>query len=171
LSIESELKEPAMPKIDLTFSAGALSAPAQRELPAKLAAALLRREGAPNTAYFRSIAWTHLHELAPGATHDADGPAELSHFIVDVTIPQGAFSDRRRAGFISDATDLIQEAAGLSPADTRRIWVIVHEMPDGHWGAEGEVVRIEELREAARTQRAHQEATIETPEVPVEVTA
>ena len=52
-----------MPKIDLTFSAGALPDDAKRELPGQLGAALIRWEGAPDTEFFRSIAWTHVHEL------------------------------------------------------------------------------------------------------------
>jgi phenylpyruvate tautomerase PptA (4-oxalocrotonate tautomerase family) len=142
-----------MPKIDITFTAGALSDEAKRELPGQLAAALLRWEGAPDTEFFRSVSWTHVHELPAGSAHTADGPAELSQFVLDVTVPKGALSDRRRAGLVEEATRLVRDAAGLGDEDAMRVWVIVHEIPDGSWGAAGQIVRFQQLREAARSER------------------
>jgi enoyl-CoA hydratase/carnithine racemase/phenylpyruvate tautomerase PptA (4-oxalocrotonate tautomerase family) len=101
-----------MPKIDFTFTAGSLDDEAKQTLPGQLAAALLRWEGAPDTAFFRSISWTHVHELPAGAVHTADGVAEQSQFIVDVSVPQGALSDRRKAGLVEEATSLVRAAAG-----------------------------------------------------------
>jgi phenylpyruvate tautomerase PptA (4-oxalocrotonate tautomerase family) len=142
-----------MPKIDLTFSAGALSDEARQELPRKLATAMLRWEKAPDTPYLRSISWVHLHELAEGAVYDGNGPVEPGHFAVDVTVPAGALSDRRREGLVAEFTELIVEAGKLTPADTMRVWVIIHEIPDGHWGASGAIVRFEQLRAIAARER------------------
>ena len=86
-----------MPKLDLTITEGQLSDEARTELPEQLAAALLRWEGAPDTEFFRSIAWAHLHELPPAAIRTPDGEAK-PHAVVEVTIPQGALSERRRGG-------------------------------------------------------------------------
>lgn len=142
-----------MPKIDFTYTAGALPAEAARELPGQLAATLLRWEGAPDTEFFRSISWTHVHELPAGAAHTADGPAELGQFVLDVTVPQGALSDRRRSGLVEEITRQVREAAGLGDEDAVRVWVLVHEVAEGSWGAAGQIVRFEQLREAARAQR------------------
>ena len=143
-----------MPKIDLTFSAGALSPEAKAELPGKLAATLLKWEKAPDTEFFRSISWTHVHELAPDSTHDANGPDAPAHFVIDVTTPQGALSDRRRAELAKEMTEQVLEAAGLTPDDGIRVWVLMHEVPEGSWGAGGAVIRFEQLRAAAAEQRA-----------------
>src|SRR5689334_3206995 len=105
-----------MPKIDLTFSAGALSDDAKRELPKELAAAMLRWEGAPDTEFFRSITWTHVHELPAEAVFTADGQAEQSQFAVDATVPSGALSDRRKGGLVEEFSKLIRDAAGLTEA-------------------------------------------------------
>src|SRR3954464_6155652 len=132
-----------MPKIDLTFSAGALSPEARAELPAKLAATLLKWEKAPDTEFFRSISWTHVHELAADSTHDANGPDAPPHFVLDVTTPQGALSDRRRAEMTREMTEQVLDAAGLPPEDGMRVWILMHEIPEGSWGAGRAVVRFE----------------------------
>jgi len=148
-----------MPKLDLTFPAGALSDEAKRELPRSLAATLLHWEGAPDTDFFRSITWAHIHELPADAVFTGDGQAELSHFVVDVTVPAGALSDRRKAGLVEDASKLVREAAGLGEQDGVRVWVLIHEVPEGNWGAAGQIVRFEELRAAARAEREKAGAT------------
>jgi phenylpyruvate tautomerase PptA (4-oxalocrotonate tautomerase family) len=149
---------PPLPKLDLTFSAGALSDDAKQELPAQLAEAMLRWEGAPNTQFFRSISWTHVHELADGAAHTADGAATDSQFVVEVTVPQGALSERRRGGLVDEFTKLVAAAAGLGDDETFRVWVIVNEVTEGHWGAAGQIVHFEQLREAAKAEREKAEA-------------
>ena len=67
-----------MPKLDVTITEGQLSDEARRELPEQLAAALLRWEGAPDTEFFRSIAWAHLHELPAAAIRTPDGEADAA---------------------------------------------------------------------------------------------
>ena len=152
-----------MPKIDLTYSAGALSPDAKAELPAKLAATLLKWEKAPDTEFFRSISWTHVHELAPDSTHDANGPDAPSHFVIDVTTPQGALSDRRRAELAKELTEQVSEAAGLDADDAIRVWVLMHEVDEGSWAAAGGIVRFEQLREAAKEQREYSPAAAPAP--------
>lgn len=142
-----------MPKLDLTFPAGALSDDAKRALPGQLAAALLRWEGAPDTEFFRSITWAHVHELPAEAVFTADGHAELSHFVVDVSVPQGALSDRRKGGLVEEASKLVRDAAGLTDEEGVRVWVLIHEVPEGNWGAAGQIVRFEQLRAAAKAER------------------
>jgi phenylpyruvate tautomerase PptA (4-oxalocrotonate tautomerase family) len=148
-----------MPKIDLTHSAGALSPEAKAELPGKLAATLLKWEKAPDTEFFRSISWTHVHELAADATHDANGAEAPAHFVLDVTTPQGALSDRRRAELAKEMTEQVLEAAGLGPDDGIRVWVLMHEVAEGSWAAGGGIVRFEQLREAAKAQREYTPAS------------
>jgi phenylpyruvate tautomerase PptA (4-oxalocrotonate tautomerase family) len=150
-----------MPKIDLTYSAGALSAEAKSELPAKLAATLLKWEKAPDTEFFRSISWTHVHELAADSAHDANGGDAPSHFVIDVTTPQGALSDRRRAELTKEITEQVLDAAGLSAEeDGIRVWVLMHEVAEGSWGAGGRIVRFEQLKAAAKEQRESAPATV-----------
>jgi phenylpyruvate tautomerase PptA (4-oxalocrotonate tautomerase family) len=135
-----------MPKLDLTVSPGVLSAEAKRDLPRQLAAVMLKWEGAPDSRYARSIAWVHVHELAAGGVHDGDGPTDEPHIILEATVPAGVLSERRRAGFVTEATETIRAATGLSRTDA--IWVLVHEVPEGYWGAAGQLVTLDGLRAA-----------------------
>ena len=141
-----------MPKLDVTITEGQLTDDARRELPEQLAAALLRWEGAPDTEFFRSIAWAHLHELPAAAIRTPDGEA-APHAVVDVTVPAGALSERRRAGLIEEATSLLLEATGWGDDAAIRVWVLVHEVPDGFWGGAGQIIRFEQLRAAAKAER------------------
>jgi phenylpyruvate tautomerase PptA (4-oxalocrotonate tautomerase family) len=146
-----------MPKLDLTITADVLSEERKPELMRELGAALLHWEGAPDTEFFRSITWGHLHELPAEAVHTPDGVAE-PHAILDITIPAGALSERRKSGIVEDATKLVLDATGWGAEAGVRVWVLIHEVPDGNWGAAGQVVRFEQLREAAKAER-EQEGT------------
>ncbi|MSO40993.1 MAG: hypothetical protein EXQ70_03720 [Solirubrobacterales bacterium] len=57
-----------------------------------MASALLHWEGAPDTEFFRSVAWAHLHELGAAAIQAPDGVAD-PHVVIDGTVPDGALSD------------------------------------------------------------------------------
>ena len=104
-----------MPMIQLTAPSGALPHDARERLQHDLATTLLKWEGAPDTAFFRAQAWAYLIELPEGTQTTAEDA--LPRFRIDVTVPDGALSDRRREGLIKDVTGLVLDAAGLTEAD------------------------------------------------------
>ena len=108
-----------MPMIELTAPAGALTEAGRASVQRDLAALLLKWEGAPDNEFFRSVAWTYLHELPAGAQTTAEDDAP--RFRVDVRVPVGALSDRRKAGLVQEATALVLAAAGLGEADAMRV--------------------------------------------------
>ena len=146
-----------MPKLDITLPAGVLSPSSREELPSKLGATLLHWEGAPDTDFFRSITWAHLNELPADAIRTPDGEAE-PHAVVDVTVPQGALSERRKAGLVDQATADVLEATGWGDDAALRVWILIHEVPEGNWGAGKQVIRFEQLKEAAKAEREKSEA-------------
>lgn len=141
-----------MPMIRLTVPTGALTDQGRATIQRDLAAVLLRWEGAPDTAFFRAQAWSYLTELPKGAQKTAEDDAP--RFLIEVTVPQGALSQRRKAGLVEEATATVLSAAGLSPDQALRVWVLVHEQPEGTWGAGGSVVRYADLVALAKGQRA-----------------
>ena len=148
-----------MPQIELTYPHGALAIESRDPLLDRLAETLLRWEGAPDNEFFRSIAWIYAHELPDGALavggrRDDTAP----RYRLDVTVPDGALSARRKAGLVEELTRLVLETAeGSDVADDDaaklRVWVLIRELPNGNWGAAGAPVDFEALRATAREQR------------------
>ncbi|MGN2639323.1 tautomerase family protein [Nocardia takedensis] len=140
-----------MPMIQLTLPAGIVAPESRRDLQKTLAATLLHWEGAPDTEFFRAQAWCRIDEVPEGSFLSAGD--ELPRFRVDVTVPEGALSDRRKAGLVQQVTSDVLAAVGLGEADALRVWVLVHEQAEGTWGAAGNIVRFAELKAVAAQQR------------------
>ena len=147
-----------MPVFEITYPKGALEPEARAELLEGLTTALLRAERAPDTEFFRSVTWSYVHELPADSVLAAGKPVEQPTFKIDVTTPQGALSDRRREELVTEATRLVREAAGIPDEEALRVWVLMHEVAEGSWGAGGQVIRFEQLRQVAKSQREETEA-------------
>jgi phenylpyruvate tautomerase PptA (4-oxalocrotonate tautomerase family) len=141
-----------MPKLELTIPAESLSDDAQQELARALGAALLRWEGAPDTEFFRSITWAHVHALPATSMQTPDGVAD-PHAVIEISVPDGALSERRKAGLVDETTKLVLDATGWGPEAGFRVWTLIRDVPEGNWGAGGQVVRFQQLREAAKAER------------------
>jgi len=142
-----------VPVFELTYPEGALDPETREQLLDDLTTAVLRAERAPDTEFFRSITWSYVHELPAGSVRVGGRPVERPSFKIDVTTPQGGLSDSRRQEFIEEATRLIRAAAGIGEGDALRIWVLMHEVAEGSWGAGGRVIHSEQLRRAAQAER------------------
>jgi phenylpyruvate tautomerase PptA (4-oxalocrotonate tautomerase family) len=146
-----------MPKLDLTIPEDSLPADDRGELARDLGTALLRAEGAPDTDFFRSITWAHVHALPGAAIQTPDGEAD-PHAVVDITVPSGALSDRRKGLLVEETTKLVLDATGWGDDAALRVWTIINEVPDGNWAAGGQIIRFEQLREAAKSESEKAEA-------------
>jgi phenylpyruvate tautomerase PptA (4-oxalocrotonate tautomerase family) len=146
-------KEKHVPIFEVTYPEGALSPEARDELMEGLTTALLRAERAPDTEFFRNITWSYVHELPEGSVRAAGIPVSEPTFRIDVTTPEGALSDRRRAELVTEATRVVREVTGIAEEDSLRIWVLMHEVAEGRWGAAGNVVQFKNLLEAAKHER------------------
>jgi phenylpyruvate tautomerase PptA (4-oxalocrotonate tautomerase family) len=149
-----------VPVFELTYPEGALDPDARAQLLEDLTTALLRAERAPDTEFFRNVTWSFVHELPVGSVLAAGRPVERPTFKIDVTTPQGALSDRRREEMVVEATRLVREAAGIPEEEALRVWVLMHEVAEGSWGAGGHVIRFEQLREAAKAEREKAESAV-----------
>ncbi len=143
-----------MPMMSLTVPEGTFTPEIREEVAEKLTTALLRAERAPDTEFFRSITWVYVDEKPAGAVLAAGKPVEKPIVRLEVTTPEGALSERRRAEMVSAATEILREAAGI-PAEEAltRVWVLMYEVPEGQWGAGGEIVYFQRLRELAAAER------------------
>ena len=141
-----------MPKLELTIPADSLTESAQQDLAKDLGAALLRWEGAPDTEFFRSITWAHVHALPADAMQTPDGVAD-PHAVIEISVPDGALSERRKAGLVDETTKLVLEATGWDPEASWRVWTLIRDVPEGNWGAGGQIVHFKQLAEAAKAER------------------
>lgn len=132
-----------MPKIQLTVPAGALTDEGRQTLQRDLATALLKWEGAPDNDFFKSLAWAYLIELPEGAQVTAADTDP--RFLVDVTVPQFALNDERKAGLAKEVTGLVLAAAGLGPDHALKVWVLINEQTDGTWAVGGQIFRHADL--------------------------
>src|SRR5215210_5835080 len=119
-----------MPMIDVTYPEGALEPGAREKLVEDLTTSLLRAERAPDTDFFRSVTWVYVHELPEGMVNASGKPVTEPTFRVLVTTPEGALSDRRRAEMVESGTAAVLEAAGLTPEDSLRVWVVMREIDE-----------------------------------------
>jgi phenylpyruvate tautomerase PptA (4-oxalocrotonate tautomerase family) len=141
-----------MPKLELTIPAESLAEEERGRLARDLGAALLRWEGAPDTEFFRSITWAHVHALPADSMQTPDGVAD-PHAVIEISVPGGALSERRRAGLVEEATRIVLDATGWDPDTSWRVWTLIRDVPEGNWGAGGRIVRFQQLREAAAAER------------------
>ena len=145
-----------MPMIDVALPAGVLGADARDALAERLTTTLLHWEGAGDLPFARQIAWVYFDERPEGATYVAGEPAAEPRYRVLVTIPEGAIKeDERKAGLVADITRDVLGAEGVEgDEDSLRVWVFIHEVPDGHWGGAGRIFRLRDIAKLVGTNGA-----------------
>ena len=100
LTTDQEVSD--MPMIELTYPKGAIASDAREELLEELATKMLAAERAPDTEFFRSITWVYANEIEPETLAVGGRPGGEPRFRVQVTVPEGALSDRRK-GILVDS--------------------------------------------------------------------
>src|SRR3954464_3790049 len=163
----------AMPMIEVTAPTGAIPHDARDELLEELAGTLLRWEGAPDTEFFREISWVYFHELPADGLYVGGRLGGQPRIRVEITTPEGALSQRRRAGLVADVHAAVSRAAGISPENGLHVWVLCREIAEGRWGgggvlcreiaeggggAGGAIIEFEQLRAASKAERERTEA-------------
>jgi phenylpyruvate tautomerase PptA (4-oxalocrotonate tautomerase family) len=136
-----------VPMIDVTLPEGALSVEARDALADRLTTTLLHWEGAGDLPFARQIAWVYFDERPAGSTYVAGEPAGEPRYRVLVTIPEGAIKeDERKAGLVDAITRDVLEAEGSHGGEAAlRVWVFIHEVPDGHWAGGGRIFRLRDI--------------------------
>jgi 4-oxalocrotonate tautomerase len=65
--------------------------------------------------------------------------------LVNIRVPEGSLSREKKDRMIELVTDAVVEAEGYGDAVRPITWVIIEEIKDGNWGANGRPVRVEDL--------------------------
>lgn len=142
-----------MPMIDVTLPEGALSDEQRDALARRLTNTVLEWEGAAEIPFSRQITLVYFDERADGTVYVAGERASEPRYRILVTIPEGSIrDDARKAGMVEAMTRdvLAVEGADGDEASTR-VWVFIHEVPDGHWGGAGRIFRLRDIVALARS--------------------
>jgi phenylpyruvate tautomerase PptA (4-oxalocrotonate tautomerase family) len=139
--------EDPVPQIEFTLPRGALSGDAIDSLMGEMTTTLLRYEGAPDNEASREISWGFVHEVDRvynGGAPLNGGPAR---YRVDLTVPEGALTPEKKNEIVGEITQMILAADGAAgdAAAAMRVWVLVHDVPEGNWGGAGRTWKLKEI--------------------------
>jgi phenylpyruvate tautomerase PptA (4-oxalocrotonate tautomerase family) len=144
-----------MPMIEVTTTKGAFDEETKERLAADLSTIALELEAAPyvdfgDAAHMQALAWCFINEQQ---VYVGGQVLEKPTYRVVVTIPDGApglfgpLAERSRAKLVERVTSAVLTAEG-SPStlvEAHRVWVQLRSIPNGQWGAFGEVVTLPDL--------------------------
>jgi phenylpyruvate tautomerase PptA (4-oxalocrotonate tautomerase family) len=121
-------------------------ADSDRELLARLTAALLRAEGLglvePGPAYTNNTG-AYIHRMPASSVHTAaSGNARTVR--VQVLTPPGVLTGDGKKGLVAEATQIVAEVSG-DPSQAGRTWVLLTEAAEGCWGIAGTAFSTAEL--------------------------
>jgi phenylpyruvate tautomerase PptA (4-oxalocrotonate tautomerase family) len=137
-----------MPIIDLTLPRDALPRPALETLARDLSQALLHCDIARDNPRAEAMNWVYIHTLAAeDILIGGQAPGGRPRYRIEVTLMAGAMSEVHRAEIAALMTAAVIRAEGgaLNPLNAARVWVLFHEVPDGHWAAAGRLYRLADV--------------------------
>jgi phenylpyruvate tautomerase PptA (4-oxalocrotonate tautomerase family) len=139
--------------IDVTLPEAALSEDRRNALADRLTTTLLKWEGAAEIPFSRQITLVYFDERRAGTVYVAGEQASEPRYRVLVTIPEGSITDdERKAGLVEEITRDVLAADGSEGDEAAfRVWVFIHEVPDGHWAGAGRVFRLRDIVKLARS--------------------
>ncbi len=141
-----------MPFVELFVPKGAIQEAQREHIAAHLVRELMVAEGAPDTEAAREISWLLVQEVDAWSVGGRRvGPSEPARYVARVAVPAGSLDDAKRADMVERVSRVLAEAEEKAGGDgdglTRRpdAWVHITEIPDGNWGALGQVVRLADI--------------------------
>lgn len=145
-----------MPMCDIYIPANALSSKIEAELISTVSELIVDHEirrfaelsGQEQASLGRknaeSIAWMFLHR--PSQIYVGGKIMSKPHYKFVITIPQGTIDERFSPAINRDIFSAVQKAEGCTSSELAgRLWVFIHEVKDGFWGAAGRPMPLEAI--------------------------
>jgi phenylpyruvate tautomerase PptA (4-oxalocrotonate tautomerase family) len=135
-----------MPLVRITYPRGALTPDHKRRLAGALTAIVLDVEVDAVTDAGRMVTVVHFNEAAAedwavAGELRATAANRSDHFIVDLIVLEGLLAGARRTDAHRRVTDAFRAVLGDGdPMLPFRVWVLVHDVREGGWGAGGQTV-------------------------------
>ena len=137
-----------MPFVELFVPKGSLDQERREKIGGQLVSEVMIAEGAPDTEAARSISWLVVNEIDAWFVGGRQLPAgEKPKYVVRVGVPAGSMNDDKRRDIVRRVTRVLADADADPGRFTQATaaWVHINEIPEGNWGARGEIVRIEDI--------------------------
>ncbi|HEY1360510.1 MAG TPA: 4-oxalocrotonate tautomerase family protein [Thermoleophilaceae bacterium] len=80
--------------------------------------------------------------------------------LVNIRVPEGSLSEEKKNRMIELVTDAVVEAEGYGDAVKPITWVIIEEIKDGNWGANGRAVKLDDLAKLVKGGREQVEKAV-----------
>jgi phenylpyruvate tautomerase PptA (4-oxalocrotonate tautomerase family) len=144
-----------MPIIRVYYPAGSLDGERKGALAQRLTDALITMEGGAGTRGGRAFASVLMTEMVAdswwvGGHLDGTFVAKAGKFLVDVSIPEGYMNAAHKTEVHASVNAAIVEVTGhrADPDAGASILVVIHEVPEGNWGADGKTISLGDIAEA-----------------------
>ena len=145
-----------MPLLRITHQRGAFTDAQKAQLAERLTAAILVAEVGADTPAGRAVAYVLFDEVDPKTSWYVGGKPELDpprggRFLFDVVYPFGAASQLDKTALHARINAIVAETLDVDGTFPQRggDWVLIHEVPDGNWGASGQTIGIREINQVA----------------------
>ncbi|MDI1245894.1 MAG: tautomerase family protein [Rhodoferax sp.] len=144
-----------MPLFQVEYPSGSLSAPQKSALAEKLTHLLLLIEGGADTPGGRELSYVLFREVPAedwyvGGSSGPQYVAPGGKFIINLTIPEASTTQSFKEDIHTKVNAALAEVLGWnSPQDGMSAWVMVREMPEGSWGANGQTYTLERIAKHA----------------------
>jgi len=144
-----------MPIIRVSYPHDALDTERKAELARRLTDVLIAMEGGAGTRGGRAFASVLMTEIAAdswwvGGNLDGTFVAKAGKFLVDVSIPEGYMNAAHKTEVHVAVNAAIVAVTGHQgdPDAGSNILVVIHEVPEGNWGADGKTISLGEIATA-----------------------
>ncbi|GJI93295.1 hypothetical protein RugamoR57_00130 [Duganella caerulea] len=141
-----------MPLLRITHQRGAITEAQKAQLAEELTSAILIAEVGADTPAGRSLAYVVFDEVDPKTSWYVGGKPDTSppkggRFLFDVVFPVGACTQADKTALHETINRIIANTLDVDGSFPNRAsdWVIVHEVPNGSWGASGQTIGIREI--------------------------
>ena len=145
-----------MPLLRITHQRGAFSHAQKAQLAEDLTAAILIAEVGADTPAGRAVAYVLFDEVDPKTSWFVGGKPDLApppggRFLFDVVYPVGASPQADKTALHAEINRIIAKTLDVDGSFPNRAsdWVLIHEVPDGNWGASGVTIGIREINGVA----------------------
>jgi len=149
-----------MPILQIYYPQGQLDRNRKSILAQKLTDILIRMEGGAGTDAGRAFATVMMNEVDAGSWFvggrlDATYVATAGKFIVYATIPEGYMNAAHKTEVHAWVNAAIVDVMGCSddPHAGANIMVVVNEVPEGNWGANGKTIGMDSISAAVGLSR------------------